>query len=220
MVSRLLLLTFCFFSAASATAGQCPVAGKPNLCVRGKATNNTADTTEEACCAACVATPGCAAWQLSPDRGSRPCSLKPSAEHTGAGNCTSGILHAPPPGPSPSPPGPSPSRGLSFSHLFTGGAVLQMDTEAQVWGAAPPGAETVSVFLNGKLAATSPVNHSAAPLDRAWSVRLPPQKAQYDVEMSVSSGSSNATVLVHFGQVVLCSGQVRVRTCTQDCDHK
>jgi hypothetical protein len=82
-----------------------------------------------------------------------------------------------------------------------------MDAEAQVWGEAPPGVENVSVFLNGQRAATSPVNHSAAPLDRAWSVRLPPQKAQYNVEMSVSSGSSNATVLVHFGQVILCSGQ-------------
>ena len=80
---------------------KCPASGEQNLCVRGKALKNIEVDTPEQCCAACYSTAGCAAYQFSTDPGVfRNCALKPSAQNTGKGNCTSGILS---PGPDPGP---------------------------------------------------------------------------------------------------------------------
>lgn len=67
------------------------------------------------CCEACLARGAlCQAWQLTTDKATRNCALKPAAGEMFAGNCSSGTTMPPPPpppqcpGPIPKPPVPAP----------------------------------------------------------------------------------------------------------------
>eukprot|EP00729_Bicosta_minor_P007231 gene7231-22231_t len=112
-------------------------AGVDNTCVRGQASNWTTVGSATECCEACLARGAlCQAWQLTTDKATRNCALKPAAGEMFAGNCSSGTTVPPPPpppqcpGPIPKPPVPAPTLVLgavkkpSKPHVFM---VLQDD---------------------------------------------------------------------------------------------
>ena len=192
-------------AVAVAHGGKCSVGGQPNLCVRGKAIKSVQVDTPEQCCAACSSTAGCVAYQFSTDSGTfRNCALKPSAQHTGQGNCTSGILS---PGPAPGPtPSPAPGNSLTFDAMFAGapGAVLQRDAYVAVYGNVPAGTKNVRLQLDGTDLGEASID---AP-SRRWNATLPPQSASMNRTLTVTAAQNmSARVRVHFGTVVLCSGQ-------------
>ena len=212
---------FVVFFTAFAEGSQCPAAGTPNRCVRGKATKNVEATTATECCKLCAALPsGCAAWQFDnsmyTDKTLRPpCHLKPSAAKIVACNTSiSGIVTPAPPGPAPGP-GPTPTPGpIDFAAVFTpskdGKAVpvLQMNTHVSVFGSAAKGETTLEVYLDGVIVSHTTVIANASAPDRAWIAVLPPQPSSSNPRtLTVGNGRFNATVKVRFGVVVLCSGQ-------------
>jgi hypothetical protein len=98
--------------------------------------------------------------------------------------------------------------------MFAGapGAVLQHGAWVAVWGQTPPGAAAsppLRVLLDG-------VDVAAAAVDAGtgrWSATLPPQPPAFNQTLTVVAAADNdnasatASVRVHFGEVVLCSGQ-------------
>ena len=194
-------------SSAAVRPGACPVGGLANTCVRGSAFNKTAGVASyDACCALCSATAACAAFELIPPS---TCALKPAGTLSPyAGNCTSGVLHGPAPGPAPTP---SPGA-LSFDAMFAGapGAVLQHGAPVAVWGRVAAGAAMPSMLrllLDGVAAADALVDTASG----RWHATLPPQAPAFNRTLTVTvagaSPSASASARVHFGEVVLCSGQ-------------
>ena len=202
-----------------ADGSQCPAAGTPNRCVRGKATENVEASTATECCQRCAALPsGCAAWQFDHSLNNsvllRPsCHLKPSAAHVVACNTSiSGIVIPAPPGPSPGPgPGPAP---LAFATVFTSSEdgkatpVLQMNAHVSIFGSAAKGETALEVYLDGVTVSRTSVNANPASPERAWIAVLPPQPPSSNLRtLTVGNGHFNATLTVRFGIVILCSGQ-------------
>merc|ERR1719272_1868460 len=83
---------------------------------------------------------------------------------------------------------------------------------AQVWGTVPEGVAAATLQLDGGGGATGgdAVNVSVVVdvATRTWSAVLPPQPAGYNRSLTVSAaGKGSVTTTVHFGHVILCSGQ-------------
>jgi len=109
-----------------------------------------------------------------------------------------------------------------FSAAFSDHAVLQRaPRQAAVFGTATPGA-TVTVTLAGPQPYTSPpvtvTRSDDATLSGTWKVLLPPRPAGFGYTVTAAcAGCANATSApatlldVGFGDVYLCSGQVRTR---------
>ena len=98
-----------------------------------------------------------------------------------------------------------PSCSLQLPHVLSSGMVLQRDAaDSGIWGAAAAGSE-VSVTLDSQPA----LRTFADPLTGQWQVRLPPQPADLLDHRLVVGGDGQQLVLerVHFGDVLLCSGQ-------------
>ena len=202
----LLAAVAALLSVSSVSPGACPAESLARTCVRGRAFNKTTGVASyDACCALCSANTACAAFELIPPS---TCALKPAgALNPYAGNCTSGVLH----GPSPAPPTPG---ILAFDAMFAGapGAVLQHGADVAVWGRAPAGAgapTTLRVLLDGIAVTDALVDASSG----RWHATLSPQAPAFNRTLTVTGGAastistSSVSVRVHFGEVVLCSGQ-------------
>lgn len=205
--------------SAGAAEGQCPVKlGPPGECLRGRVLDRlTSVTTPEACCAACAArTPQCAAFEVRAwGRGGTEwtCILQNTTGPAIEGNCSGSgsFAQGPPPAPSPpQPPGPPPPlppapTGVAFASMFSGGAVLQKEARVAVWGTSSSGAGSAVQLSLG-------VAHVASAIVAAngtWRAHLPPQQVSWAVTLTASDGHSTTRVTVKFGQVLMCSGQVR-----------
>jgi hypothetical protein len=98
--------------------------------------------------------------------------------------------------------------------MFHGGAVLQRNTYVSVWGLSSE--KTVSLSLatgadanasderSADVSLTGAVNASGV-----WLLWLPPQPAAYNRSLTVVDASGQSTVVVSFGEAILCVGQVR-----------
>jgi hypothetical protein len=91
------------------------------------------------------------------------------------------------------------SGAPSFAALFQGGAVLQRDTEAAVWGAGAGGGP-VALYVNGAHAADAAVKAGN------WSARLPAHGVAFGAVLTAGGTDGNTSVTVQYGDVVLCSG--------------
>lgn len=89
---------------------------------------------------------------------------------------------------------------LGFSSLFQGGAVLQRGVAVSVWGNSSD--KTVNISIGNKKVATAVVNS-----DGSWNTYLPKQSASFNRKLTVKDSTGTVTVLVSFGDVLLCSGQ-------------
>ena len=90
------------------------------------------------------------------------------------------------------------------SALFQGGAVLQRGVAAPVWGVGATPHSTVALSLAGKAVGTATATAAGT-----WRASLPAQHTRWNVTLEASDGSSGAreSVVVSFGEVLLCSGQ-------------
>ena len=98
-----------------------------------------------------------------------------------------------------------PSSSLQLPHILSSGMVLQRGpAQARVWGAATAGS-VVSVTLDSQ----KTLRTFADPLTGLWRVALPPQAGDVLNHTLVVAGDGEKIVLdfVHFGDVLLCSGQ-------------
>jgi hypothetical protein len=202
--------------------GGCPVSAKANTCVTGMSYawfHNI--TTADECCAKCVASTACKAFDVRILPGAAAqCALKNETKHqvpsSAARNCTFSVVLGPDPSqptplphqPTPAPPHPTPvpPTALSFSDMFKGGAVLQRGKYVAVWGVSAQ--KTVSLALSateagGAVSITGKVNASGI-----WMVHLPPQQEAYNRTLTVTDSSGSQTEVVSFGETVLCVGQV------------
>lgn len=201
MASHLLLS----LSLARSLAGlSCPTNISTGVCVVGVADQHVRTNSSADCCTACTQDPACVAWQLRPASVSpNNCALKTTVIRFDSGNCTSGSMIAPPPG--PLPPSPAPADTLAFHKMFQGGAVLQRDEHTPVWGTATAGT-AVSVRRGDE-----PAIHTIANSSGIWLLLLPPHPAQYNITLTATlagaPAAANAAVSVSFGEVVLCVGQ-------------
>jgi hypothetical protein len=88
--------------------------------------------------------------------------------------------------------------------MFHGGAVLQRNAIVSVWGLSSE--ESVSLRLDAGLdtavSLNGPVNASGV-----WMLWLPPQPAAYNRSLTVTDASGQSTVVVSFGEAILCVGQ-------------
>jgi hypothetical protein len=220
-------------AATASGALQCP--HQPmgaGTCYRSMAIKRLLGLDAPACCAACVADveASCGTWELTAaapagSEGSpATCILKAPGSRAGPCPATmpnttaSGTIGAaPPPPPAPAPqPKPGPDGSLKFNEMFmgvgTGTAVIAAGKVTSVWGWAPPAAadQTVRLLLDGKLVSTGVVSRTADG-NATWLCSLPPQAARYGATLAVQSGSEGqqqqASTVVAFGMVVLCSGQ-------------
>eukprot|EP00937_MAST-01D_sp_MAST-1D-sp2_P006005 g6005.t1 len=110
---------------------------------------------------------------------------------------------------------PGPGGALAFDAMFVGapGAVLQHGAWVAVWGTAPAGAVRVRLLLDGTPIDAAGVNATT----NVWRATLPPQAPQFNrtltAEVAAAGTARGAaaappvSVRVHFGHVVLCSGQ-------------
>lgn len=89
----------------------------------------------------------------------------------------------------------------AFANLFHGGAVLQRNSNAAVWGTIQ-GAGPVSLYVDG-------VHVSDASVDASgnWTASLSPHEAAFGKTLTAVSKAGNASVTVNFGDVLLCAGQ-------------
>jgi hypothetical protein len=208
------LLVAALSAHAPAAAPACASIGGAGTCYVGAAMSRLPELDAAACCAACAAGAEgqCSAWEIRADQDD-VCVLKagpqrpqPSGGH--AGNCSASgtIGTSPPPAPpGPAPPPPPPAGGIAFDSMFAGGAVLQMDTEAAVWGWNAPNT-AITLSLDGKaVARAAPTGGSDG--NFTWSAQLPPIPRGASHTLQVESGGQSDSVVVSFGIVILCSGQ-------------
>ena len=223
--ARLMVLAAAVSAAAAPSCGL-PV---PGPCYVGYSFKRLPEIDARGCCEACAAAPTCAAWEIRSDQGDL-CILKDDSHAPvhpgGAGNCSSSGTNGPPPPPGPpsppappappSPPAPPapPAGGPRFNDMFHGGAVLQRNTYVSVWGLSSE--KTVSLSLatgadanasderSADVSLTGAVNASGV-----WLLWLPPQPAAYNRSLTVVDASGQSTVVVSFGEAILCVGQVR-----------
>ena len=194
--------------------------GGPGTCLRSMGYQYDTEITDPAaCCAACsLAAPECVAFEVRA-RGGDPgpvCILKNSSEANTpfpSKDCTGfgflGPAPAPgPPGPAPPTPGPPPpTHGLAINDMFHGGAVLQRGEMTSVWGRSDAKTVTVSLSGGGGSSVSGPVNASGV-----WLVHFPPQPAAWNRTLTVKDASgASLSVIVSFGEAILCVGQVRSR---------
>eukprot|EP01043_Picozoa_sp_COSAG02_P030850 COSAG02_NODE_1989_length_10174_cov_12.502134_7_plen_332_part_00 len=216
MALRAALLLLANLSAAAATPSppSCglPVAGP---CYIGWAFKRLPNVDARGCCAACAVAPSCAAWEIRSDE-ANVCVLKDNSHAPvrpgGQGNCSSSGTKGPtpplpPPGP-PGPPSPHPTGGPRFNDMLHGGAVLQRNAVVSVWGLSSE--TSVSLRLAAGVGTSEgtaesldgPVNTSGV-----WMLWLPPQPAAYNRSLTVIDASGQSTVVVSFGEAILCVGQ-------------
>lgn len=90
--------------------------------------------------------------------------------------------------------------------MFQGGAVLQMNKTVPVWGFAASAGVEIQLLLDGAVVATSRASSQG---NFSWIAYLPPQPPTYRRQLAVQlvGEDTKITEVVHFGQVVLCSGQ-------------
>ena len=95
---------------------------------------------------------------------------------------------------------------LTFDSIFHGGAVLQRRSAVTVRGGCSGDQETsLRLALDGK-----PLANATVKIDSErgrWSALLPPQEAGWHRQLSASDGTETASVIVSWGEVLLCSGQ-------------
>lgn len=95
------------------------------------------------------------------------------------------------------------SISLKFAEFFQDGAVLQRGMEASVWGTSGAKSGTlVTLYVDGVKAVSAKVNASGN-----WTAKLPRYKPAFDRTLTIHDGTSNVSVNVSFGDVILCSGQ-------------
>lgn len=98
------------------------------------------------------------------------------------------------------------SASLNFGSVFdSSGAIpiLQQEKWVTIWGNCTSPGATVTLRLAGVTVATTVVAQ-----DGKWTTQIPPQPTQWNVQLhaTVLGGASTITT-VHFGMVILCSGQ-------------
>jgi len=167
----------------------CPTTIEKGMRITKSAYKHVSATTAETCCAACAQEhPQCNAWVLSSNISSSwRCALKSDPGHSepDPDSSYSGRYVLPP----------------SFDLMFQGGAVLQRDTkDVPVWGTS--NASEVSLYLDEKKIATVPVSASGQ-----WKVYLEANAAAYNRTLTVADTSGNVSVIVSFGEVLICAGQ-------------
>jgi hypothetical protein len=215
------LLSFLATATAAPSPPSCGQPGGAGTCYIGFAFRRLRDLDATGCCQACTAAATCASWEIRADQGDT-CVLKDNS-HTpvrpgGSGNCShSGTKGGPPPppppptpSPSPTPPTPAPpSTGPRINDMFHGGAVLQRNAHVAVWGLSTARGVTVSVGAGADTVREAAVGPIAAQVNASgvWMVWLPPQPAGYHRTLTAADASGHTTVVVSFGEAVLCVGQ-------------
>ncbi|XP_060573099.1 sialate O-acetylesterase-like [Ruditapes philippinarum] len=99
---------------------------------------------------------------------------------------------------------------LRFADYYESHMVLQMaPSRAQIWGYATSVGDTVTVDLNGTVAATATVaKRTDGKAGGIWSALLPAHKAGGPITIDIRSNDGHATLTdVLFGDVWICSGQ-------------
>ena len=93
---------------------------------------------------------------------------------------------------------------FGFASVFHGGAVLQSDVDVAIWGTAE-GSSSVTLSLDGNLILTVLVKNGE------WKTHIPPHSTAWSSTLTVADPRQllEQSVSVKFGQVVLCSGQVK-----------
>ena len=175
-----------------------------NVCPRTYALQPGNNVT--ACAALCLADPKCQAFAMggAGNPASTDCRVshecpKPTS-HLSAydgfsrkpGSCT---------------PAPAPPPRISFSRtegLFADGMLLQRGEATVIWGVGATAGATVTVSVHG----VTGVGTTTAEKSGEWRATLPPVGAMESTSLSVSDGTSSATLRdVAFGDLILCGGQ-------------
>lgn len=98
-------------------------------------------------------------------------------------------------------------QAAEFSTAFSGGMVLQRDTESPVWGAADPGAD-VAVEIRGADGKVVATRRAKADATGRWLVKTPRIAAGGPYAISARDAKGAAMLKdVLFGDVWLCAGQ-------------
>ena len=89
---------------------------------------------------------------------------------------------------------------IKLPRLISDGAILQRDTEINVWGWASPN-EKIAMTLNGEDYQTTASNEGH------WTIKVPPHKAGGPYQVKLSGKNEIVLENILFGDVWVCSGQ-------------